>query len=282
MSAVKMDGAALAKKIRTQIAEQTQQLNLAGVYPHLAVVVVGNDLASSVYVRNKENACKEAGIRSSVVHLEENCTQEELEQAVERLNGDASVHGILVQLPLPAHLDASRVLTLIDPKKDVDGFHAVNCGLLLSGREGFVPCTPRGVMELLEEYDISPRGKHAVIVGRSNIVGKPLALLLLQADATVTVCHSHTEDIASITRKADILVAAVGRKEFITSDMVKPGATVIDVGINRKLEGGICGDVALEVFETAGFMTPVPGGVGPMTIAMLLRNTLDAAMLHGA
>lgn len=282
MAAVRMDGSALAKKIRAGLALEVQQMKESGVEPHLAVVLVGDDPASAVYVRNKENACIQAGFRSTVVRLGAECDQETLEQTVGQLNEDRTVHGILVQLPLPKHLDTNRVLALIDPKKDVDGFHAVNGGLLLSGRPGFVPCTPRGVMEILNEYGIDPRGKHAVIVGRSNIVGKPMALLLLGADATVTVCHSKTEDIASFTRSADILIAALGRPAFITKEMVKTGAVVIDVGINRKPEGGICGDVAPDVFDVAGHMTPVPGGVGPMTIAMLLKNTLDAARLYGA
>lgn len=282
MAAIRMDGSALAKKIRAGLAIDTQKMIESGIAPHLAVVLVGDDPASAVYVRNKENACIAAGIRSTVVRLDADCDQDTLEQTVGRLNDDKSVHGILVQLPLPAHLDTSRVLALIDPKKDVDGFHAVNGGLLLSGQQGFVPCTPRGVMDILAEYGIDPRGKHAVIVGRSNIVGKPMALLLLGADATVTICHSRTKDLASFTRSADILIAAVGRRGFITKDMVKPGAVVIDVGINRKEEGGICGDVAPDVFDIAGYMTPVPGGVGPMTIATLLKNTLDAARLYGA
>jgi len=282
MAAVRMDGSALAKKIRAGIALEAQEMTARGIHPHLAVVLVGDDPASAVYVRNKENACRQAGILSTVIRLGAQCDQETLEETVLALNANQDVHGILVQLPLPGHLDASRVLALIDPRKDVDGFHAVNCGLLMSGRDGFVPCTPRGVMEILREYGINPRGKRAVIVGRSNIVGKPMALLLLAADATVTICHSRTTDIAALTREADILVAAVGRRSFITKDMVKPGAVVIDVGINRREEGGVCGDVSPDVFESAGYMTPVPGGVGPMTIAMLLRNTLDAARGYGA
>jgi len=282
MAAVKMDGSALAKKIRAELALQTEKMKASGIEPHLAVVLVGNDPASAVYVRNKEKACIQAGIRSTVVRLGADCSQETLEATVAGLNKAADVHGILVQLPLPGHLNTDRVLALIDPRKDVDGFHAVNCGMLMTGRKGFVPCTPRGVMDILAEYGIDPRGKHAVVVGRSNIVGKPMALLLLAADATVTICHSRTADLASVTRKADILVAAVGRRGFITKDMVKPGAVVIDVGINRKEEGGVCGDVEPDVFDVAGFMTPVPGGVGPMTIATLLKNTIDAARQHGA
>ena len=211
----------------------------------------------------------------------ESCTQEELESAVVALNADQSVHGILVQLPLPKGLDEARVLALIDPEKDVDGFHAMNAGKLMSGQPGFVPCTPLGVMKLLEAYNIPTRGRHAVVIGRSNIVGKPMAMLLLAADATVTVCHSKTENLADITRQADILVAAIGRANFVTGDMIKPGATVIDVGINR-VDGALVGDVnAEEAAQKAAYLTPVPGGVGQMTIAMLLSNTLDAAERHG-
>lgn len=213
--------------------------------------------------------------------LPESCTQEELEGAVLALNADEHVHGILVQLPLPKGLDEARVLTLIDPKKDVDGFHAMNAGKLMSGQPGFVPCTPLGVMKLLEAYDIPTRGKHAVVIGRSNIVGKPMAMLLLAADATVTICHSKTENLAEIARQADILVAAVGRPNFVTGEMIKPGAAVIDVGINR-VNGELIGDVnAKEAAEKAAYLTPVPGGVGQMTIAMLLSNTLDAAERDG-
>lgn len=241
----------------------------------------GEDPASQVYVHNKENACNRAGIRSTVLRLPESCTQEELEGAVLALNADEQVHGILVQLPLPKGLDEARVLALIDPKKDVDGFHAMNAGKLMSGQPGFVPCTPLGVMKLLEAYDIPTRGKHAVVIGRSNIVGKPMAMLLLAADATVTICHSKTENLAEIARQADILVAAVGRPNFVTGEMIKPGAAVIDVGINR-VNGELIGDVnAKEAAEKAAYLTPVPGGVGQMTIAMLLSNTLDAAERDG-
>ena len=249
--------------------------------PHLAVIVAGDNPASQVYVRNKENACLRAGIRSTILRLPESCTQEELEGAVAALNADQGVHGILVQLPLPKGLDEARVLALIDPEKDVDGFHAMNTGKLMSGQPGFVPCTPLGVMKLLEAYNIPTRGRHAVVIGRSNIVGKPMAMLLLAADATVTVCHSKTENLADITRQADILVAAVGRANFVTGDMIKPGATVIDVGMNR-VDGALVGDVnAEEAAQKAACLTPVPGGVGQMTIAMLLSNTLDAAERHG-
>ena len=275
MSAVLIDGRSVANRWKASIAKETESLLARGITPHLAVVLVGENPASQVYVRNKENACIKAGIRSTVIRLEETCTQEELERVVLSLNADAGVSGILVQLPLPAHLDESRVLALIDPDKDVDGFHAMNSGRLMNGEPHFVPCTPLGVMKLLEAYDIPVRGKRAVVIGRSNIVGKPMAMLLLAQDATVTICHSRTENLADITRQADILVAAVGRAGFVTADMVKPGAAVIDVGINR-VDGKIVGDVHPEVEQVAGYLTPVPGGVGQMTIAMLLANTLAA------
>ena len=281
MAATLIDGRAVAKAFKEEIAEKTAQMIEKGIHPHLAVVLVGENPASQVYVRNKENGCIKVGIRSTVIRLEESCTQEELEKTVSSLNEDASVHGILVQLPLPKHLDEARVLRLIDPDKDVDGFHAMNSGRLMNGQQGFVPCTPLGVMKLLESYGINPAGKHAVVIGRSNIVGKPMAMLLLQANATVTICHSRTQNLAEITRQADILVAAVGRANFVTADMVKPGAAVIDVGINR-VDGKIVGDVDFDaVSEVAGHITPVPGGVGQMTIAMLLSNTLDAAAKRG-
>ena len=275
MSAVIMDGRAVAKVWKEKIAKQTESLISEGITPHLAVVLVGENPASQGYVRNKENACIKAGIRSTVIRLNKDCTQQALEDVVLSLDRDASVHGILVQLPLPGHLDESRVLALIDPDKDVDGFHAMNSGRLMNGQPRFVPCTALGVMKLLEAYDIPVAGKHAVIIGRSNIVGKPMAMLLLTKDATVTICHSKTQNLPDIARQADILVAAVGHPGFVTADMVKPGATVIDVGINR-VDGQIVGDVAPEVAEIAGYLTPVPGGVGQMTIAMLLANTLDA------
>ena len=272
MAATIIDGRAVAKAFKEGIAVRTQELIAKGVQPHLAVVLVGENPASQVYVRNKEKGCIKAGIRSTVIRLAQECTQEELESTVTALNQDASVHGILVQLPLPKHLDEARVLRLIDPDKDVDGFHAMNSGRLMNGQPGFVPCTPLGVMELLKAYDIPVAGKHAVVIGRSNIVGKPMAMLLLAANATVTICHSRTQNLAELTRQADILVAG-----FVTADMVKPGATVIDVGINR-VDGQIVGDVDYAaVSEVAGYITPVPGGVGQMTIALLLANTLDAA-----
>jgi len=277
MAATIIDGRAVAKAFKEEVALRTQAMIAQGVTPHLAVVLVGENPASQVYVRNKENGCIKAGIRSTVIRMDENCTQQALEETVIRLNEDETVHGILVQLPLPRHLDEAHVLRLIDPDKDVDGFHAMNSGRLMNGQPGFVPCTPLGVMKLLESYNIDPCGRHAVVIGRSNIVGKPMAMLLLGANATVTVCHSRTQNLAEITRQADILVAAVGRAGFVTADMVKPGAAVIDVGINR-VEGKIVGDVDYDaVSGMADHITPVPGGVGQMTIAMLLANTLDAA-----
>ena len=277
MSAILIDGRMVAKKWKDYAAQRTQRLIEKGVTPHLAVILVGGNAASQVYVRNKENACIHAGIRSTIIRLPEVCTQEELENAVLSLNEDKSVHGILVQLPLPKGLDEARVLALIDPDKDVDGFHAMNSGRLMNGQPSFVPCTPLGVMKLLEAYQIPTRGKHAVIIGRSNIVGKPMAMLLLAADATVTICHSKTANLAEITRQADILVAAVGKPNFVTGDMIKQGAAVVDVGINR-VDDRLVGDVHAEQAEkVASYLTPVPGGVGQMTIAMLLSNTLDAA-----
>lgn len=281
MAATIIDGRAVAKVFKEEIADRTAEMIASGVTPHLAVVLVGENSASQVYVRNKENSCIRAGMLSSVIRMDENTTQEALEEVVVKLNKDVSVHGILVQLPLPKHLDEARVLRLINPDKDVDGFHAMNSGRLMNGQKGFVPCTPLGVMKLLEAYDIPVSGKHAVVIGRSNIVGKPMAMLLLAANATVTICHSRTQNLAEITRQADILVAAVGRAGFVTADMVKPGAAVIDVGINR-VDGQIVGDVDYAaVSEVAGYITPVPGGVGQMTIAMLLANTLDAVKSCG-
>lgn len=281
MAAVILDGRSVANLWKEKIAQETQKMAAEGIVPHLAVVLVGENPASQVYVRNKENGCKKAGMRSTVIRLDESCSQKTLEDTVLALNADENVHGILVQLPLPAHLDEAAVLRLIDPNKDVDGFHAMNSGKLMNGEPGFVPCTPLGVMKLLKAYDIPLCGKHAVVIGRSNIVGKPMAMLLLGADATVTVCHSKTQNLAQITRQADILVAAVGKPNFVTADMVKPGAAVIDVGINR-VDGALCGDVDFaSVNEVAGYLTPVPGGVGQMTIAMLLHNTLQAVRKGG-
>lgn len=275
MSAVLMDGKALAERIKETLRERIDGMT---VKPGLTVILAGEDPASKVYVRNKERACEKVGIRSRVIRLPDAVSQEELLAHIDAANRDEAVHGILVQLPLPRHIDGAVVLKAIDPKKDVDGFHVENAGALLSGAPGIAPCTPSGIMELLKDSGVPLEGAHAVVVGRSNIVGKPVALLLLQANCTVTLCHSKTRDLAAVTRQADILVAAVGRPRFITRDMVKNGAAVIDVGVNRCADGSLCGDVDFEqVREVAGRITPVPGGVGPMTIAMLMANTLRAA-----
>lgn len=282
MTANILDGKALAAQLRQETAEQVAALRAAGgPAPCLAAVLVGDDPASEVYVRNKRRACEQAGMVSQLHRLPADCSEAELLALLDRLNADATVHGILVQLPLPRSINTTRVLDHVAPAKDVDCFHPVNVGLMVQGRPRFLPCTPAGVQRLLLHYGIETAGKHAVIVGRSEIVGKPLANMLLArgpgGDATVTVCHSRTQNIAELTRQADILIAAVGRPEMITADMVKPGATVVDVGINRT-EEGLKGDVAFEsVRAVAGWITPVPGGVGPMTIAMLLVNTLESA-----
>lgn len=281
MSAIMMDGRAVAEKWKTAVAQRTQELIEQGVTPHLAVILVGENAASQVYVRNKENACSRVGIRSTIIRLPEACTQEELENAVLSLNQDESVHGILVQLPLPKELNEARVLALIDPDKDVDGFHAMNSGRLMNGQPRFVPCTPLGVMKLLEAYDIPVRGKHAVIIGRSNIVGKPMAILLLRENATVTICHSHTKDLKEVCKRADILVAAIGKPKFFNRDYIKEGAVVIDVGIHRNEQNKLCGDVDRDdVMDLVSAITPVPGGVGPMTIAMLMYNCVEAVRLQ--
>lgn len=273
-----ISGKAVSAAVRARIAAQAAELAAHGVTPGLAVVLVGDDPASQVYVRNKEKACAEVGFYSEKYVLPATTSQAELVALVQRLNGDPRIHGILVQLPLPAPLDAQAVIHAIAPEKDVDAFHPVNVGGLLTGTSCFLPCTPAGVMELLHSADISPDGKHCVVIGRSNIVGKPMAMLLLRENGTVTVCHSRTRDLAAICRQADILVAAVGRPRFVTADMVKPGAAVIDVGMNRDAAGKLCGDVDFDsVAQVAGYITPVPGGVGPMTIAMLMQNTLTAA-----
>lgn len=277
MTANLLDGKKIAGEIREDVARRTEELKRRGVVPGLSVILVGEDPASKVYVGQKEKACRETGFKSDLLRLPETTTQAELLSLIGRLNGDPSVHGILVQLPLPAGVDPEAVIAAIDPAKDVDGFHPVNIGHLVSGVGGMVPCTPLGIVRMLESYRIPLAGKHAVVVGRSSIVGKPLAHLLLARDCTVTICHSRTPDLAYFTRQADILVAAVGRPRLIKADMVKPGAVVVDVGINR-LETGLVGDVDFDaVREVAGWITPVPGGVGPLTIAMLLENTLDSA-----
>jgi methylenetetrahydrofolate dehydrogenase (NADP+)/methenyltetrahydrofolate cyclohydrolase len=280
MTARIIDGKAISASVRQEVADEAASfISETGITPHLAAVLVGEDPASQVYVRNKERACEKAGLKSTLHRLSGETTQEELLNLVRELNQDASVHGILVQLPLPKHLDETQILDAIHPSKDVDCFHAENVGLLLQGRPRFLPCTPHGVMRILQHEQVPTAGAHAVVIGRSDIVGKPMAALLIQkgTDATATVCHSRTKDIASITRQADILVAAVGIPEFVKGDMIKPGAVVIDVGINR-VNDRLVGDVDFAAAsQVASAITPVPGGVGPMTIAMLLKNTLTAA-----
>jgi methylenetetrahydrofolate dehydrogenase (NADP+) / methenyltetrahydrofolate cyclohydrolase len=271
-----IDGAALAKQYRADAARQAATL---GLRPGLAVILVGDDAASAVYVRNKAKACEEAGFHSVLERYDARMTQQELLARIAALNAEETIHGILVQMPLPKHLDPHAVIEAIAPAKDVDGFSTTSAGALMTGLPGFRPATPLGCMKLIESTGVPLRGQHAVVIGRSNTVGKPMALLLLQANATVTVCHSATPDLAAHTRQADIVIAAVGRIGTLTAAMVKPGAIVIDVGINRKADGKLCGDVEFDgVREVAGHITPVPGGVGPMTIAMLLMNTLQAAM----
>ena len=280
MSASIIDGKVISAAVRRKITEDTAAFVAeTGITPHLAAVLVGDDPASRVYVRNKERACQNCGLKSTLHRLPVDTTQQQLATLVAELNADDTVHGILVQLPLPKHLDSTPILDAILPGKDVDGFHPENVGLMLQGRPRFLPCTPHGVMKMLQHQNIDTAGKHAVVIGRSDIVGKPMAALLVQrgADATVTICHSRTADIAAICSQADILIAAVGIPEFVKGNMIKPGAVVIDVGINR-LNDKLVGDVDYaEAVEIASAITPVPGGVGPMTIAMLLQNTLEAA-----
>ena len=280
--AKRIDGKQIAGEIRMELAGKVAAFRAAnGFAPGLAVIIVGENPASKVYVRNKQRACEEVGIASTVIALPEDTKEEELLSVVAELNADTSVHGILVQLPLPRHLDAEKVLLSMDPRKDVDAFHPYNVGRIMIGDYDFLPCTPAGVMELLKRSDISPDGKECVVVGRSNIVGKPQAMLLLHAGGTVTVCHSHTKNLPEVCRRADILVTAIGKPEFFDETYVKPGAVVIDVGMNRRpADGKLCGDVNFAKVEpVASAITPVPGGVGPMTIAMLLCNTLKAAEL---
>ena len=278
MTAKIIDGTALSAEVRGQLAERAAALKARGVTPCLAAILVGEDPASAVYVRNKVAACEKAGMRSLKDVYAVDVDPAVVFARIAELNADPSVHGILVQLPLPKHFDSAAVLESISPQKDVDGFHAENVGALMQGEPRFIPCTPYGVMKMLESAKVPLKGAEVVIVGRSNIVGKPMAMLLLAKSCTVTICHSQSRDLAFHTRRADILVAAVGRAKMITGDMIKPGATVIDVGINRTAEGKLCGDVDFEsAKEVAGAITPVPGGVGPMTITMLLANTLEAA-----
>lgn len=274
-----IDGKAVSAKTRVEIKEETQKLiNEHGIQPGLAVIIVGEDPASQVYVRNKENASKEVGFKSLVYRLPESTTMEELLSLINNLNNDKTIHGILCQLPLPKHLDETQVILSIDPNKDVDAFHPINTGKIMIGNYSFLPCTPAGVMKLIESTGEEISGKECVVVGRSNIVGKPQAMLLLQKNGTVTICHSKTKNLKEVTKRADILVVAVGRPNFVTGDMIKEGAIVIDVGINRNEEGKLVGDVHFDSAEkVASYITPVPGGVGPMTITMLLQNTLTSA-----
>ena len=282
MPALIIDGNALSKQLRLEVAQRSAALRARGVTPGLAVVLVGDNPASQVYVRNKVKACEDNGLFSVLDKHPATLTEAKLLARVQTLNNDPAIHGILVQLPLPAHIDAQKVIEAIAPAKDVDGFHVASAGALMVGQPGFWPCTPYGCMKMLESlndgkgYDL--RGKHAVVIGRSNIVGKPMALMLLQKSATVTVCHSATTNLKAMTLQADVIVAAVGKRNLLTADMVKAGAVVIDVGMNRNEDGKLCGDVDFEgVSQVAGYITPVPGGVGPMTITMLLVNTLEAA-----
>ncbi|HET7867807.1 MAG TPA: bifunctional methylenetetrahydrofolate dehydrogenase/methenyltetrahydrofolate cyclohydrolase FolD [Burkholderiaceae bacterium] len=278
MTAQLIDGNALAQQIRTDVTQRAAALTARGMQPGLAVLLVGDDPASAVYVRHKVKDCQASGLHSVLEQHPAGVSESFLLDRLHALNADPRIHGILVQLPLPRHIDPLRVIDTIAPHKDVDGFHVANAGALMVGRPGFKSCTPYGCMKMLEHIGCDPRGKHAVVIGRSNIVGKPMAMLLLQASATVTVCHSATADLARHTREADIVVAAVGRRHLLTADMVKPGAVVIDVGMNRDTAGKLHGDVDFDgVREVAGWITPVPGGVGPMTRAMLLVNTLEAA-----
>ena len=278
MTAQLIDGNALSRQLRADVSARVAALKTRGITPGLAVVLVGDNPASQVYVRNKVKACEDTGMHSVLEQYTADMTEAALLARVDALNQDPSIHGILVQLPLPAHIDAQKVIEAISPTKDVDGFHIASAGALMTGMDGFWPCTPYGCMKMLESIDYDLKGKHAVVIGRSNIVGKPMAMMLLQQDATVTVCHSRTANLKALTLQADVIVAAVGKRHVLTADMVKPGAVVLDVGMNRNDEGKLCGDVDFDgVKEVAGYITPVPGGVGPMTITMLMVNTLSSA-----
>jgi methylenetetrahydrofolate dehydrogenase (NADP+)/methenyltetrahydrofolate cyclohydrolase len=273
-----IDGVALSRQLRTEVASRAVALKARGITPGLAVVLVGENAASQVYVRNKVKACQESGLHSVLEQYPVSTPEDALLARIDALNRDPAIHGILVQLPLPAHIDAQKVIEAISPAKDVDGFHVSSAGALMVGQAGFWPCTPYGCMKMLESIGYELKGKHAVVIGRSNIVGKPMALMLLQKNATVTICHSATVDLKAMTLQADVIVAAVGKLNVLTADMVKPGAVVIDVGMNRNAQGKLCGDVDFDgVRQVASHITPVPGGVGPMTITMLLVNTLEAA-----
>jgi methylenetetrahydrofolate dehydrogenase (NADP+)/methenyltetrahydrofolate cyclohydrolase len=279
MSARLIDGKALAGEVRAAVRPAVERLAQRGMRPGLAVILVGDNPASRAYVRNKIRACADTGVQSQLRELPGDIPQAKLLEEVRALNEDPQVHGILVQLPLPKHIDSARVLHAVAPAKDVDGFHPANLGALVEGQRGVVPCTPAGILQMLKHEEIPLSGRNAVVLGRSSIVGKPMALLLLQRDATVTICHSRTVGLAEVTRRADVLVAAVGRARLVTADMVKPGACVIDVGINRTQDGKLVGDVDFDpVREVAGSITPVPGGVGPMTVAMLIHNAVNAAL----
>jgi methylenetetrahydrofolate dehydrogenase (NADP+)/methenyltetrahydrofolate cyclohydrolase len=277
-SAQIIDGVALSQKLRADVTQRVQVLKARGITPGLAVILVGDNPASQVYVRNKVKGCEDCGFHSVLEKYEASMTEAELLARIDALNNDPTIHGILVQLPVPKHIDASKVIEAISPAKDVDGFHVASAGALMTGMPGFWPCTPYGCMKMLESIGYNLRGKHAVVIGRSNIVGKPMALMLLEKNSTVTLCHSATHDLKAMTLQADVIVAAVGKRNVLTADMVKPGAVVLDVGMNRNDEGKLCGDVDFEgVRQVASAITPVPGGVGPMTITMLLVNTLEAA-----
>lgn len=278
MTAQLIDGNALAKTIRAEVAGRTAALKAGGVNPALSIILVGEDPASQVYTKHKVNDSTETGLQATLERYPADMSEADLLARIRALNDDPLVHGILVQLPLPKHMDSQKVIETISPAKDVDGFHVASAGALMTGAPGFWPCTPYGCMKMLESIGYDLRGKHAVVIGRSNIVGKPMAMMLLAKNATVTICHSATQDLAAITRQADVVVAAVGKRNILTADMVKPGAVVIDVGMNRKEDGKLAGDVDFDgVKEVASWITPVPGGVGPMTRAMLLANTLEAA-----
>lgn len=278
MTAQLINGVELSNALRQELQSRVQSLTERARTPGLAVILVGDNPASQVYVRNKVKACEQVGIHSLLEKTPDTLTEIELLLKIKALNEDPKIHGILVQLPLPAHIDAQKVIEAISPEKDVDGFHISSAGALMSGTQGFWPCTPFGCMKMLESIHYDLKGKHAVVIGRSNIVGKPMAMMLLQKNATVTICHSHTQNLADLTRQADLIVAAVGVRNVLTKDMVKPGAVVLDVGMNRDDNGKLCGDVDfLGVSEVSSYLTPVPGGVGPMTITMLLHNTVLAA-----
>ena len=278
MTAQLIDGNALARKIRAEVADRTEALKARGIQPHLSIILVGEDPASQVYTKHKVNDSTETGLSATLERYPDTMTEADLLARIRTLNDDPKVHGILVQLPLPKHMDSQKVIETISPAKDVDGFHVASAGALMVGRPGFRPCTPYGCMKMLESIGYELKGKNAVVIGRSNIVGKPISLMLLTQDATVTICHSRTKDLKAHTLMADVIVAAVGKRNVVTKDMVKPGAVVIDVGMNRNDEGKLCGDVDFDgVKEVAGWITPVPGGVGPMTRAMLLVNTIEAA-----